>query len=284
MEILKRTEFITSFLENKPHRLVFMGDYVDRGKAHLSTLARLLLLKMLFPDRIFLLRGNHDGGVITGPNQVKLPYRKPDEEPDEDYFPTYLIKLGAAHPETESLLPAYLNFFETLGQVAFIQSDQKLTMAVHGGIPRPMPEGGRYFGYLKTLGELSNPALVDAFGRTMVQNLMWSDPYIGTGDLREGLGRYYFTEEQFTDFIQTIGVDQLIRGHEAMAEGYRVQFENRIYTIFSSGKWPRSQSNELTAYDWVRGRWARLNLLGEVEIYPKTTVKPFKIQVNEKEI
>ena len=269
MQLLKQTGFIASCLQNKPHCLVFMGDYVDRGKAHLDLLGRLLLLKSIFPDRVFLLRGNHDGGILEGPNQVKLPYRKPEDEADEDYFPTYLIKLMSHRPETEALLGAYLDFFNTLGQMAFIKSGAKITLAVHGGLPRPVLDDGRYFAYLNSLADLSDVNRMDAHGRTMVQNVMWSDPYRGTGDLREGMGRFFFTEVQFDDFAKTIGIHQMLRGHEAFDAGYAVHFRRKVHTIFSSGQWSKQAENPLTAYPKVSAKWARVTSNGKIEIHPK---------------
>src|SRR5690349_5960995 len=51
------------FLANPRNKMVFLGDYVDRGPNAIDILYSICYLKYTYPDSVILMRGNHEAPI-----------------------------------------------------------------------------------------------------------------------------------------------------------------------------------------------------------------------------
>jgi predicted phosphodiesterase len=61
---LEASEQVIRHYLKKPYRIVFLGDYVDRGDDSEGNINYLLRMKIEHPEEIFLLSGNHEGHMV----------------------------------------------------------------------------------------------------------------------------------------------------------------------------------------------------------------------------
>jgi predicted phosphodiesterase len=61
---LEASQQVTRQFLKKPYRIVFLGDYVDRGDDSEENIRYLLGLKLEHPEEIFFLAGNHEGFMV----------------------------------------------------------------------------------------------------------------------------------------------------------------------------------------------------------------------------
>jgi len=102
-------------------RLVFLGDYVDRGKNSEANINYLLCLKVAYPDNLFLLQGNHEGYGIFQFSPADF-WQAVDDKLREAYE-RVLLKLPLAASASELIgLHGALPDIETLSDINKIQT------------------------------------------------------------------------------------------------------------------------------------------------------------------
>lgn len=172
---------------------LFLGDFVDRGYYSVETFLLLLALKVRYPDRITLIRGNHESRQIT---QVY------------GFYDECLRKYGSVN-----VWRYCTEIFDYLCLAAII--DDKV-FCVHGGLSPA----------INTLDQIR------AIGRKQevphdgaMADLMWSDPeeVDGWGISPRGAG-YLFGGDVVAKFNEVNNIDLIARAHQLAMEGYKTMF------------------------------------------------------------
>jgi len=237
--------------------LLFLGDYVDRGRWGFECTIYLFCLKILAPSKVTLLRGNHEVRHI----QRQYSYHSEVLHKYGRYF-------GSLFFERTN------HAFEQLPCAAIV--DRRIFCS-HGGIP--------FTGIGKPVHELiknvpkgvKDPESVEA--ASLIWDLMWSDPVenhvmreefkfftdfftfdksmgasstdtpprtssitdltvlkqyeVGFLPNRSRGCAYLFNEFAFETFCTVNLFTHMIRAHQVSMEGYRFNFHHRVVTVFS---------------------------------------------------
>jgi len=183
---------------------IFMGDFVDRGYYSLETFTYLLVLKARWPDKITLLRGNHESRQIT---QVYGFY----DECQQKYGNANAWKYCT-------------QVFDYLTLAALV--DGKI-LCVHGGLS---PE-------VKTLDQIRTiPRNQEIPHEGAFCDLMWSDPEdIETWQVSPRGAGWLFGYRVTNEFTRINRLDLVARAHQLVQEGYKYMFpEQNLVTVWSA--------------------------------------------------
>mmetsp|Transcript_8650 Transcript_8650/g.15555 ORF Transcript_8650/g.15555 Transcript_8650/m.15555 type:complete len:305 (-) Transcript_8650:68-982(-) len=182
---------------------LFLGDYVDRGKQSLETIALLLSFKLKFPENFFLLRGNHECASI---NRIYGFY--------DECKRRYSIRLWKTFTDCFNCLP-----------VSAVVDDKILCM--HGGLS---PE----LNSLEQIKRVIRPTDVPDTG--LLCDLLWSDPekeISGWGENDRGVS-FTFGPDVVQSFLKKHGLDLVCRAHQVVEDGYEFFARRALVTVFSA--------------------------------------------------
>jgi protein phosphatase len=217
-QILKTTDFIERTKEGENCLLIFLGDYGDRGIHSSEVYYVVLKLKHAFPKNVVLMRGNHEG-----PKDI-LAY--PHDLPNHLY-----IKFGGDSYQAYARLRELFNYMHN---AAIVKGKYIL---LHGGVPTKA----------KTVEDLAY-AHERHPRETHLEEILWSDPWeglTGTYASPRGAGKL-FGENETNRFLNMLGAKVLIRGHEPCREGFKINHDGKVLTLFSRKGSP--YNNERAAY------------------------------------
>jgi serine/threonine-protein phosphatase PP1 catalytic subunit len=182
---------------------LFLGDYVDRGKQSIETICLLLAYKIKLPNKIHLLRGNHESCVT---NRIYGFY--------DECKRRYNVRLWRNFTELFNYLP-----------VAAIIDEKILCM--HGGLSPDLKS-------INSISEISRPTDIPDTG--LLCDLLWSDPDKEVLEFEEndrGVS-VVFGEKIVQDFNRKNDLDLIIRAHQVVDDGYEFFAQRQLITIFTA--------------------------------------------------
>ncbi|GAY58035.1 hypothetical protein CUMW_184030 [Citrus unshiu] len=177
---------------------LFMGDYVDRGYYSVETVTLLVSLKVRYPQRITILRGNHESRQIT---QVY------------GFYDECLRKYGNAN-----VWKIFTDLFDYFPLTALVESE---IFCLHGGLSPS----------IETLDNIRNFDRVQEVPHEgPMCDLLWSDPddRCGWGISPRGAG-YTFGQDISEQFNHTNNLKLIARAHQLVMEGYNWGHVNTSY-------------------------------------------------------
>ncbi|KAJ1563197.1 putative serine/threonine protein phosphatase [Cladochytrium tenue] len=192
---------------------VFLGDYVDRGYYSVETISLLVCLKLRYPERMTLLRGNHESRAITQ---------------TYGFYAECQRKYGDS-----AVWTSFTDLFDYLVLAVVIEDS---ILCVHGGLS-------------PSLHTIDQIRVIDRFREIPhegpMADLVWSDPIpsgpsAGASDERgeflvspRGAG-YLFGGEATRRFLHLNGLGHVCRAHQLCMEGYQTLFDDALSTVWSA--------------------------------------------------
>ncbi|EFO28225.2 hypothetical protein LOAG_00253 [Loa loa] len=184
-------------------KMIFLGDYIDRGPQSIETMIYLLCLKVKYRDRIFLLRGNHETPAV---NRIY------------GFYNECALKYGVG------LWWDFQSFFNRMPMAGLIS---KRVLCMHGGLSPHLTS-------LEQIRQIKRPC--EPLDRGLLIDLVWSDP-TNKGDgwfySPRGLS-YSFGKGALLAACKLLKIDLVIRAHQVVQDGYELMVGKKLITIFSA--------------------------------------------------
>jgi len=202
--ILEKSGFLRR-MSQKDAILIFLGDYGDRGDNSAEVYYTVLKLKLLFPEQVILMRGNHEGPEDLMASPHDLPYQ---------FQTRFGEKWGEAYDRIQEL-------FNSLYNAVLVEERY---LIIHGGPPLKA----------NTVEDLAY-AHIKHPKESFLEDMLWSDPnervaYAVVSP--RGAGKL-FGQKVTDEVLKKFGVQVLIRGHEPCEEGFKISHRGKVLTLFS---------------------------------------------------
>lgn len=186
---------------------LFMGNYINKGPCSVEVLLGVICLKVLFPENVHLLRGNHES------DEMARMFGFMDE---------CKRKLSSAIYESFVKLFDYLPFAAVINDSHF---------CVHGGLSPHLTS-------VDQIASISRPVKVP--GKGLVADLLWSDPSTDVSDWAPSSrgSTFLWGQNTVADFLSQNHFTSIVRAHELAYDGTESPLSN-VTTVFSSSNYEK---------------------------------------------
>ncbi len=218
------------------HIYVFNGDYTDRGRYSIENFTALILFKLHCPECIHFTRGNHETASFLKRRVRSEIIEHYDEE-------------------------VYHLFMDVIHQIPLAIVLAGKIIVLHGGVNS---------GDL-TIEEISQIKRgVEPAEGSLMEDLLWGEPMDENGIYYDPSRGTYFGPNITQSFLERNDLEIMIRGHTSEKDGYRVQHNGKLITIWSSPSKPGihekgSFLNIDGSLNWSIGQFDMFPKLSEID-------------------
>lgn len=207
---------------------VFLGDFVDRGNYSCDVISLLFSLKILYPTKIFLVRGNHEDRLMN------VNY---------GFHADCVRKF--AH-EGEDIWERVNDVFEFLPIAALVEG---AILCIHGGIGDSIVSLDDLRGIPKPIQVVGEINASTTSRDRMILDALWSDPtdndsVLGVHLSPRGKNTCRFGPDRVQDFNRRNGLKLIIRAHECVQHGYEYFAHGQLLTVFSATNYCNQYNND----------------------------------------
>nr|KYP47649.1 Serine/threonine protein phosphatase 5 [Cajanus cajan] len=200
-------------LPSEENPYLFNGDFVDRGSFSLEVILTLFAFKCMSPSGIYLARGNHESKSMNKIYGFEGEVRSKLNETFVELFAEVFCCLPLAHVINEKIF------------------------VVHGGL---FSVDGVKLSDIRSINRFCEPP-----EEGLMCELLWSDPQPlpGRGPSKRGVG-LSFGADVTKRFLQENSLDLVVRSHEVKDEGYEIEHDGKLITVFSAPNYCDQMGNK----------------------------------------
>lgn len=188
-------------------KLLFLGDYVDRGDNSLEVIALLFSLKIKYPTQVFLIRGNHECSNLNNVYGFK-----------EECIERYDADIGHK---------IWKNINNALHQLPLSAVINEVIFCTHGGISPKLKK-------ISEIDKINRARNIPNEG--VFCDLTWSDPKVQKKEWTDNDRgcSYTFNGEALDNFMKNNEIQLVCRAHQVVNGGYKFFHDDKLVTIFSA--------------------------------------------------